>query len=66
MLFCSDGVCPIFKTYRPTYYPDKFAEREIQELKVICQHKKNGCEWSDSLRHLEVCFYISDSFFLSI
>lgn len=57
----SNGICPIFKTHDTTHYRDRFAEREIQELKVICPNKENGCTWSDRLRllgvHLKDCEY---------
>ena len=49
-----NGTCPIFKTHDTTHYPDKFADREILELKAICVNKENGCNWSNSLRNLEV------------
>ena len=61
--FCRNGICPIFKTHSITCYPDKFADREIQALKVICINKKNGCEWSDCLRDLKVCFLLFTLFF---
>ena len=57
-IFFRNGRCPIFNTHDTTYYPDRFADREIQELKVRCVKRKNGCEWSDCLRHLEVCFFL--------
>ena len=42
------------KTRDTTYYPDRFADREIKELSVICENKKNGCSWSDELNKFEV------------
>ena len=59
-----NGTCPIFKTHDTTHYPDKFADREILELKAICINKENGCNWSNSLRHLEVKILILTYFVL--
>ena len=63
IFFFRDGVCPIFKSHDITYYPDRFADREIQELIVVCINKKNGCRWSGCLRDLKVCFFIFRLFF---
>ena len=49
-----DGVCPIFKTHNTTSYPDKFADREIKDLTIICENKENGCTWRDRLGNYEV------------
>ena len=32
---------------------DKFFQREINDLKVRCQHHKEGCEWTGELRDLQ-------------
>ena len=39
------------------YYLDKFADKEIRELKVFCQNKVKGCIWSDRLKFLEVSLF---------
>ena len=57
-IFYRNSANPNLKVYGTTYYPDRFADREIQQLKVICKNKSNGCEWSDCLQNLEVCFLI--------
>ena len=49
-----NGVCPIFGTYKQKFYPDKSADREIKNLKVTCENKKNGCRWSERLDNYEV------------
>ena len=49
-----DGVCPIFKTHDTRSYPDKFADREIKDLAIVCENKENGCSWSDRLGNYEV------------
>ena len=54
MLSLRNGLCPISEVYNATYYPDKFADREIGELKVYCVNRENGCLWSNSLKLLEV------------
>ena len=55
-LFLRDGRCPISGDHNVTYYLDKFADREIGQLIVICRYKVNGCTWSDRLKFLEVSF----------
>ena len=57
-IFYRNSASPNLKVYGTTYYPDRFVDREIQQLKVICKNKINGCEWSDCLQNLEVCFFI--------
>lgn len=52
-----DGTCPIIGDHSATYYPDKSADREIQELKVYCVNKDSGCTWRDKLKLLEVDFF---------
>ena len=32
---------------------DKFLQREINDLKVRCQHHKEGCEWTGEVRDLQ-------------
>ena len=53
-LSCSNGVCPIFGTHNTATFPDKFADREIRDLTVICENKENGCKWNDRLGNYEV------------
>ena len=55
--FRRNGVCPIVGAHNVTYYPDKFADKEIEELKVFCRNKSNGCTWSDKLKFLSVIFF---------
>ena len=52
-----DGVCPLFGSHNTAFYPDKFADREIRQLFVICENKENGCNWRDELRNYEVLTY---------
>ena len=49
-----DGKCPIFGTHNTTFYPDKFADREIKDLTIICENKEDGCTWTDRLGNYEV------------
>ena len=49
-----NGQCPLFGTHNPTFYPDKFADRQIRQLVVTCENKENGCAWSDTLEKYEV------------
>ena len=51
---CRRGVCPLFGTHNTSFYPDKFAAREIRQLMVACENKENGCTWSDILGNYEV------------
>ena len=48
-------VSPIAGT-RSAAYPDKFADKEIGELRVFCRNKVKGCSWSDRFKLLEVSF----------
>ena len=48
-----DGVCPLFGTHNTLSYPDKFPDREIWELLVVCENNENGCTWTGRLRHSE-------------
>ena len=57
ILFLRDGRCPISGDLSVTYYPDKFADREIGQLIVICRNKVNGCTWSDRFKFLDVSFF---------
>ena len=57
-----NGMCPIVRKTNIVYFPDKFADKEIRELKVICPNKGNGCIWNASLKLLNVRHYL-DSFF---
>ena len=52
--FYRDGVCPIFGTHNTSFFTDKYADREIKDLIVICENKENGCAWSDRLGNYEV------------
>ena len=49
-----NGLCPIYGTYNVTYYPDKFADMEIEKLVVVCINKGHGCAWRDRLRYNQV------------
>ena len=49
-----DGICSLFGTHDTSFYPDKFAAREITQLTVTCDNKENGCSWSDVLGNFEV------------
>ena len=64
--FYRNGKCPIFNTHDATHYPDKFADRQILELKTICINKENGCNWSNSLRNLKVWISCIQSNFLLV
>lgn len=49
-----------------TYYPDKFADKEIGQFKVFCSNKSNGCTWTGRLKYLEVsCFWLINFFTVS-
>ena len=64
--FYRNGKCPIFNTHDTNHYPDKFADRQILELKTICINKENGCNWSNSLRNLKVWISCIQSNFLLV
>lgn len=49
-----DGKCPIFGTHNTTFYLDKFADREIKDLTIVCENKEDGCTWTDKLGNYEV------------
>lgn len=36
------------------FHPDKFVDREIRQLVVICENKENGYNWHDELRNYQV------------
>ena len=57
-----NGIWPTVGKTNIAYFPDKFADKEIAELKVICPNKGNGCIWNASLKLLNVRHYL-DSFF---
>ena len=61
--FFRDGICPIVGKTNIAYFPDKFADKEIAELKVICPNKGNGCIWNASLKFLNVRHNL-DNFFV--
>ena len=52
-----NGQCPLFGTHNPTFYPDKFADRQIRQLLVTCENNENGCTWTDTLGNYEVTTY---------
>ena len=54
-------MCPLFGTHNTLSYPDKFADREIWELLVVCENKENGCNWTDRLKQFEVKMPISSN-----
>ena len=60
-----DGVCPLFGTHNTLSYPDKFVDREIWELLVVCENKENGCSWTDRLRHFEVRIQLSTDYLVN-
>ena len=73
--FYRDGICPIFGTHNTTFFTDKYADREIKDLIVICENNENGCAWSDILGNYEVriqlefslkAFYFSEPFRLKL
>ena len=35
------------------YFPDRRVIRDIKQLKVYCENKKEGCKWEGELRHAE-------------
>ena len=49
-----DGICPLFGTHNTSFYPDKFAARQLRQLVVACENKENGCTWNDILGNYEV------------
>ena len=50
---------PLKGAHNATYYPDKFADKEIGQFKVFCSNKSNGCAWTGRLKYLEVsCFWV--------
>ena len=44
--------CPICNEPNLATMPDKFHKRKVNELKVRCPNKKNGCAWVGDLRAL--------------
>ena len=40
--------------YNTQCYPDKFSDREIQEMVVECEFKDNGCQWRHRIKDLDV------------
>ena len=44
--------CPLCKQ-EFTSMPNKGLERELNQRKVYCTHKKSGCEWTGELRELD-------------
>ena len=48
MLVC---VCVISCYFSLQYFPDRFVRREIMNLKVCCENKRDGCQWKDSFSH---------------
>ena len=54
--------CPMCRTrIGNKYFKDKRSDREIQSLKIYCDNKEAGCDWSGQVRdiekHLEHCDY---------
>ena len=46
-------ICPLCKHEEFVSIPNKGLERVLNQRKVYCTHKKNGCEWSGELRELD-------------
>lgn len=56
------GSCPMCRTIiSGNYFKDTRADRGIKQLRVVCGHKSNGCDWSGELRsirdHMDSCKY---------
>ncbi len=54
--------CPMCRTYiGDKYFKDTRSDREIKSLKVYCDNKEAGCDWTGEVRqiekHLERCDY---------
>ena len=51
--------CPMCSEPNLTTMPDKFYKRKVNELKVRCPHKGNGCDWVGEVgnvdRHFASC-----------
>ena len=47
-------MCPLFGSHNTAFYPDKFVDREIRQLVVICENEESGCSWRDKFRNYEV------------
>ena len=47
--------CPVCRKRNvlPSAHLDKFFQREINDLKVRCQHRDEGCKWTGELRNLQ-------------
>ena len=45
--------CPLCKDPNFTVSNDKYFKRKVNELKVRCSHKPNGCEWVGELGNLD-------------
>ena len=48
--FCKGFFFTILQVFK-----DKGKQREILDLQVYCTYSNDGCEWTNELRHLEVC-----------
>ena len=44
--------CPLCKAIEVKYYPDKTLERQINQRKVFCLLRKDGCFWTGELSKL--------------
>lgn len=58
-LFCSSclkngaiviKICPMCRSEEFTTFPNKQADREVKNLRVLCPNKKKGCDWLGELR----------------
>ena len=61
-----DGICPIFGTHNTSYFTDKYADREIKDLIVICENNENGCAWSGRLGMYEVRIHSENTIFFKV
>ena len=58
--------CPMCRSIKEfTMFPNKQADREVKNLRVLCPNKKKGCDWvgelravSDHLGSIEGCRYV--------
>jgi len=46
--------CPLCKDPNFTVTNDKYFKRKVNELRVRCPHKRNGCEWVGELGNLDL------------
>lgn len=48
--FATIKVCPTCRNEEFTTFPNKQADREVKNFRVLCPNKKKGCEWIGELR----------------